>query len=105
VKLPLALVTMMVLSACGTVTTLSQSDQQISNNLTKRGTYCDSVPRAYSGVAYDLCKLNSKPSRTEVDLLVGFYLLDGVLSAATDTLVLPYTIIQQSEKGSTIIGK
>ncbi|MFT6895706.1 MAG: hypothetical protein ACJA13_000103 [Paraglaciecola sp.] len=31
---------------------------------------------------------------------VPFVLLDTVFSAATDTLVLPYTIVTQSQKGS-----
>lgn len=94
------LILLVGLQACGTVTTLSNSDQQISAKLSQQRTHCESVPRVYSGVAYDLCQLNSKPQGTEIDVLVGFYLLDGILSAATDTLVLPYTIIQQSDKGS-----
>lgn len=103
-KVPLILVSMIGLSACGTVTTLSGSDQKISSNLSRAESYCESVPRVYSGVAYDVCKLNSRPSGTAVDLVVGFYLLDGLLSAATDTLVLPYTIIQQSQKGNIQIA-
>ena len=103
-RIPLILLSMICIQACGTVTTLSESDQRISSNLTKQDTYCESVPRVYSGVAYDFCKLNSKPKGTEVDVLVGFYLLDGVVSAASDTLVLPYTIYQQSEKCSIQIA-
>ena len=94
------LVSISWLQACGTVTTLSKSDYQISAQLSKKNTYCESVPRVYSGATFDLCKLNSKPKGTEIDVLVGFYLFDGILSAAADTLVLPYTIFQQSEKGS-----
>ena len=103
-RILLILLPMMCIQACGTFTTLSETDQRITSNLTKQNTYCESVPRVYSGVAYDFCKLNSKPKGTEVDVLVGFYLLDGVVSAASDTLVLPYTIYQQSEKGSIQIA-
>lgn len=99
-KLLVVVASIFWLCACGTVTTFSKSDQQISSQLSQQGSYCESVPRVYSGVAYDLCKLNSKPKGTAVDVLVGFYLFDGVLSAVADTLVLPYTIVQQSEKGS-----
>ncbi len=101
----LILVSMMCIQSCGTVTTLSESDQRISGNLVKAGTYCESVSRVYSGVAYDLCKLNSKPRGTQIDVLVGFYLVDGILSVASDTVVLPYTVFQQSEKGSIQIGQ
>jgi uncharacterized protein YceK len=90
----------MCIQACGTITTLSNTDKQISSQLRKQDTYCDSLPRVYSGVSYDFCKLNSEPKGTFVDGMVELYLLDGILSAATDTLVLPYTIIQQSDKGS-----
>jgi hypothetical protein len=99
-KIAVILVLMIGIQACGTITTLSESDKQISSKLTKQDTYCDSLPRVYSGVSYDFCQLNSKPNKTAVDVLVGFYLFDGILSAATDTLVLPYTIYQQSDKGS-----
>jgi uncharacterized protein YceK len=94
------LLSMIYIQACGTITTLSESDQRISSKLTKQNTYCESLTRVYSGVSYDFCKLNSKPTGTAIDVGVGFYLFDGVLSTATDTLVLPYTIVQQSEKGS-----
>lgn len=99
------LIPMMCIQSCGTFKTLSQSDQQISSSLIKYQTYCESMPRIYSGVAYDLCKLNSKPRGTQIDLLVGFYLVDSVLSAASDTLFLPYTIFQQSEKGNIKIAQ
>ena len=99
-KMPIVLLSLMCIQACGTITTLSESDKRISSKLTKQDTYCDSLPRVYSGVSYDFCKLNSEPNGTAVDVLVGFYLFDGILSAATDTLVLPYTIFQQSDKGS-----
>lgn len=99
-RIPLIILAMTCIQSCGTVTTLSETDQRISSNLIKQDTYCESVPRVYSGVAYDFCKLNSRPNDTEIDVLVGFYLLDGVVSAASDTLLLPYTIYQQSERGS-----
>ena len=99
-RIPFILLTLLWLHGCGTVTTLSNSDQQISSRLSRHDTYCDSVSRVYSGVAYDFCRVNSKPSNTSLDFLFGLYLIDGVLSAVTDTLVLPYTIYAQSEKGS-----
>ena len=103
-RLAFILLLMICIQACGTITTLSESDQRIASKLNKKDTYCESVSRVYSGVSYDFCSLNSKPNDTEIDVLVGFYLLDGVLSAASDTLVLPYTIYQQSKKGSIQIA-
>lgn len=88
------------LVGCGTVTTLSSSDEQVRSRLKKKDTYCEFVPRTYSGVAYDFCTLNSKPIGTDVEFLGTLYLIDGVLSAAADTLALPYTVVQQSKRGS-----
>jgi uncharacterized protein YceK len=99
-RIPLILLSLICIQACGTVTTLSKSDTQISSQLRKQDTYCDSLPRVYSGVSYDFCQLHSAPKGTAVDVLLELYILYGILSAATDTLVLPYTIIQQSDKGS-----
>ena len=99
-KLPIIILLILCMQGCGTVTTLSETDQRIASNLTKQETYCESISRVYSGVAYDLCKLNSKPTGTEVDILVGFYMVDGLLSAVSDTVALPYTIYQQYDKGS-----
>jgi len=98
--MPTILLSLVFIQACGTITTLSESDQRISSKLAKHDTYCESLPRVYSGVSYDFCTLNSKPNKTAVDVLVGFYLVDGILSAAADTLALPYTVLQQSDKGS-----
>ncbi len=90
-------------TGCGTVTTLSHSDEALSRKLVKRDTYCDSLPRVYSGVSYDLCVLNSKPTGTEWDVLVGFYVIDGAFSFLSDTVVLPYTIYRQATDGSVPI--
>ena len=87
-------------AGCGTITTLSSSDDSLSRDLKKRETYCESLSRVYSGVSYNLCVLNSKPRDTEIALLVGFYLVDGAFSLLSDTLVLPYTIYRQSADGS-----
>ena len=99
-RLVIVLMSSLCLVGCGTVTTLSSSDQRITRKLVNQNTYCESMPRVYSGVSYNLCVLNSKPTNTAVDVIVGFYLIDSVLSAVTDTLVLPYTIYQQQENGS-----
>ncbi|WP_043315832.1 YceK/YidQ family lipoprotein [Microbulbifer sp. HZ11] len=89
-----------LLSGCGTVTTLTSSDSEIARNLKQKNSGCVSVPRVYSGVAYNMCKLNSNGSSIYFAPLVGIYLVDSVFSAATDTVALPYTIYAQSQQGS-----
>ena len=86
----------LLLSGCGTVTTLTNSDKDVAANLKKRGTYCETLPRIYSGVSYDLCSLHSNPNVTFVDVFVALYLIDIAASAVGDTLALPYSIYAQS---------
>ncbi|QIL88892.1 YceK/YidQ family lipoprotein [Microbulbifer harenosus] len=90
----------LLLSGCGTVTTLTSTDQEIATNLNKQKSSCISMPRVYSGVAYNMCKLNSNGSSIYFTPLVGVYLIDSVFSAATDTVALPYTIYTQSQQGN-----
>jgi len=88
------------LTACGSFTTISKSDREIARNLKSQGTHCESIPRIYSGVAYDFCLLNSNPGGVYPDWFLGFYLFDGVVSAVADTVLLPYTMHQQHRFGS-----
>ncbi|WP_339667844.1 YceK/YidQ family lipoprotein [Dasania marina] len=99
-KLIISILLFSVLCGCGTLNTLSNSDEQIAINLKKQKTNCESIPRAYSGVSYDFCKLNSNPNTIYNDWFLGFYLVDGVVSVVADTIVLPYTIFQQVDKGN-----
>lgn len=103
-KLIISITLFSILCGCGTLNTLSNSDENIAINLKKQKTNCESMPRVYSGVSYDFCKLNSSPSTIYNDWFLGFYLVDGVVSAVTDTIVLPYTIFQQKDKGSIEIN-
>lgn len=92
------------ISGCGTLTSLSNSDEDISYKLRKQKSYCDTTSRAYGGVSYNLCKLNSNPNKTYIDWFLGFYIIDTVVSAVTDTIALPYTAFQQVNKGSIKVG-
>ena len=96
---------MLTLSACGTLNTLTNSDQKISVNLSRQNTSCEMIPRAYSGLAYDFCYLHSNPDGyLFYDGFLGLYLLDGVVSAAADTVLLPYTGYKQYKHGSIVIS-
>ncbi|HEY8568991.1 YceK/YidQ family lipoprotein [Microbulbifer sp.] len=91
---------LMILSGCGTVTTLTNTDRQIASNLKRQNSSCVSIPRVYSGVAYNMCKLNSNGSSIYFAPLIGVYVVDSIFSAATDTVALPYTVYAQSQKGN-----
>ncbi|MFC6479204.1 hypothetical protein ACFQDN_25540 [Pseudomonas asuensis] len=49
------------LTGCGTINTVFQDDVTTSYKLRKQKTYCESISRVYSGVAYDFCSLNAPP--------------------------------------------
>ncbi|OLU02344.1 YceK/YidQ family lipoprotein [Pseudomonas reinekei] len=88
----------LALAGCGTVSTVLQDDADAAQGLRKQKTYCQSIPRVYSGLAYDFCILNAPPDPTGI--LVPLVLLDLTLSCALDTVALPYTIYRQGMDGN-----
>jgi uncharacterized protein YceK len=88
----------LALSGCGTLNTVLRDDQAATRELRKQKTYCQSIPRVYSGLAFDFCRLNAPPDYTGV--LVPLVLVDLAASGIADTVVLPYTIYQQSALGN-----
>ena len=94
-------------SGCGTMTTLSSSDAEINRALVKRNTYCVSVPRVYSGAYYDVCHLHAKQIDQfyEFPDWTGIYLVDIAFSGILDTVVLPFTIYSQFDRGSVEVEK
>lgn len=97
----LALGTVLLLGGCGTVTTVLRDDGVAIRELKARKTYCDTVPRVYSGVAYDLCMLHAPPNSAGGLALSGipWAFIDVPVSAVLDTLVLPYTLYRQNTEG------
>jgi len=99
---------LLLLSACGTTNTVLRDEYIPVQKLRELRTYCESIPRIYSGVVYDVCKLNAQPVNvhdeglSEIDNIkaVPVAFLDIIFSAVFDTLALPYTIYRQSRDGS-----
>ncbi|MCF5702214.1 YceK/YidQ family lipoprotein [Pseudomonas syringae] len=87
-----------VLSGCGSALTVLQDDADVARDMRKQKTYCQSIPRIYSGLAFDFCVLNAPPDPT--GFLVPFVLLDLPLSGVFDTVSLPYTLYRQIEDGN-----
>lgn len=104
------------LTGCGTVNTVFSDDQVVKRKLNNAETYCNFIPRTYSGVAYDFCYLHSRPSHSaapdmpasipstipppQTDNTLPWLIADMGLSGILDTAVLPYTIYLQSTDGS-----
>lgn len=88
----------LTLTGCGTAATVLQDDAEAAQGLRRQKTYCQSIPRIYSGLAYDFCVLHAPPDPTGI--LVPLILVDLALSGALDTVVLPYTIYRQGVDGS-----
>lgn len=87
-----------VLSGCGTAVTVLQNDEDAARDLRKRKTYCQSIPRVYSGLAHDFCVLHAAPDPTS--LLMPLVLIDLGLSGVLDTVFLPYTVYRQVTDGN-----
>ena len=107
----------LALSGCGTISSVSRSDHTIISKLQRQQTYCESVPRVYSGTAYDFCMLHSKPRyngarypdddapRQYSNNHAPFHLWDMPWPLVLDTIILPYTIYIQNIEGSLKIRK
>ena len=91
----------LALAGCGTAATVLQSDEDAARRLRKQKTYCQSIPRIYSGLAYDFCYLNAPPE--PASYLASFVLLDLALSGVLDTVCLPYTLYRQTTDGNLSI--
>jgi len=91
-----------LLIGCGTINTVVRDDSVAHHNLSRVKSPCGTIPRIYSGVAYNICTLRGKPSRTSlwVGAVPEFALADIVLSGVLDTVILPYTIYEQAYKGN-----
>lgn len=90
------------LSACGTVRTLAPEQGNVNISYNDKRSYCQSIPRIYSGVAHNFCQLYGEPDNTSYRTAAEFpfWATDTVLCTVTDTLALRYTITRQIREGS-----
>ncbi len=90
--------------SCATVKTLDPPKNHINISHQGQKSYCEEIPRVYSGLSYNFCLMYGEPSkRVNIGSSINgipTVLIDTVFSAATDTIVLPYTLMTQAEKGS-----
>jgi uncharacterized protein YceK len=93
-------ITCIVLTGCGSISTIPKSSNEIKFDLTIKKTKCDFIPRLYSGVAYDFCRLHAEPEQFYNEAILGFYLFDFMFSGVVDTVALPYSGYLQYENGN-----
>lgn len=90
--------------SCATIKTIDPPNNHINISHYGKKSYCESIPRIYSGVSYNFCLLYGEPSkRVNVGSSINsipFFVVDTVFSTVSDTVVLPYTIVMQANKGS-----
>lgn len=102
-KLILTLVISVVLAGCSTVKTVQTDEYGIKVSWQGYKSKCKSIPRVYSGVAYNFCLLygeaNSSPNSYDIQG-AEILLWDSAFSLVADTLILPYTISTQIESGN-----
>ncbi|SER18094.1 Protein of unknown function [Pseudomonas sp. NFACC02] len=85
------------LAGCGTIKTLHDA-RGAADDLASAHSNCRTIPRAYSGVAYNYCTLDG-PETYGIRPSMQTVAIDIVLSGVSDTVLLPYTLYQQSELG------
>lgn len=90
--------------SCATIKTINPPKNHINISHYGKKSYCENIPRIYSGLSYNICLLYGEPSKS-VNIgssfnNIPFVVIDTAFSAITDTVVLPYTIVMQVDKGS-----
>ncbi len=93
-----------ILAGCGSISTIPKSDYIVRSELGAKKTKCDWIPRLYSGVAFDFCRLHAKPSEFYTAFPLDFYIFDFMFSGVVDTVALPYTGYLQYKNGSIRLG-
>jgi uncharacterized protein YceK len=88
-----------MVSGCGSFTTVLGSEQGVRAGLSRVQSDCTSIPRLYSGVIYNFCMVNGKPSDFAGPLLLSYFLYDSAFSLVLDTVFLPYTVYTQIQHG------
>ena len=115
-----AICILLVSSGCGSLRTIPPgSEYSLKNNKRYENTYCDTIPRIYSGLSLDICMTFIGPPTIKYDKNKEFkvtnstnefdefdennfygYLLDMSICFGIDTLALPYTIMRQINNGN-----
>lgn len=103
------LVCVTAISGCGSIQTLPPgSERRLTYEKRYERTYCDSIPRVYSGVCLDVCMAFIGTPATTMTLeesshtkdVFETYMIDIALSFVVDTLALPYTFYYQLSDGN-----
>lgn len=97
-----------VLSSCGTIKSLDNNNNKVYISHPLVVTNCNEISRIYSGLQYDWCLFDSERKNTPPKVMLDplwLNSIDIILSTVADTVVLPYTIYQQSTHGSLEVAK
>jgi uncharacterized protein YceK len=90
--------------SCATIKTIDPQKKHINISHYGKKSYCEEIPRIYSGTSYNICLLYGEPSkRVNIGSSfngIPFVFIDSAFSVVADTVVLPYTIAMQADKGS-----
>jgi uncharacterized protein YceK len=107
-KMFIVFISCCTLFGCGTFKTIVPEDNHVFISHGGKESYCKTIPRIYSGICFDACKLYGEPSHSPNlgSTLNGIplFLIDIPLSFVTDTIVLPYTVFKQHQLGNISVN-
>lgn len=94
----------LICCSCATVKTIHPDNNHVLIEHRGKKSYCEEIPRVYSGTSYNLCLLYGEPSRhSNIGNSINgvpIFIFDSVFSVVADTVVLPYTIVTQTTEGN-----
>lgn len=90
--------------SCATIKTVEPTQNYVDISHGKYKSNCKNIPRIYSGTSYNLCILYGEPNKSaNADTTkhsFHYWAIDSAFSIVSDTVILPYTIYSQIDKGS-----
>ena len=100
----LLIILLIMVQGCATIRTLAPEGDHIEISHKGHKSYCQSIPRIYSGTFYNICKMNGEPnydaSTESTEAAFQYIMLDSLFSLCLDTVVIPYTMTRQITDGS-----
>lgn len=89
--------------SCATIKTVAPRQNHVEISHGSNKSYCKTIPRIYSGIAYNTCLFYGEPNQSAgVDATTHsfhYWVIDSAFSFASDTVILPYTILSQIKNG------
>jgi len=109
-KVTISILLIICCCSCATYRTIAPLNNNVKISYNGHDSYCEKIPRIYSGVSYNVCLFYGEPNlnpNTEIPTLHGYpYVVNDMFwSTLADTLLLPYSVSMQIMHGNIKVNQ